>query len=51
MKNENHTIEERLLRDNLLRCDKEQLIEILMNTLKNEERLRNELDKVSGIIR
>jgi pyruvate/2-oxoglutarate dehydrogenase complex dihydrolipoamide acyltransferase (E2) component len=37
----------RILKD----CDKEQLLELLLNTLDNEKRLRNELDKLQGIIR
>ena len=44
-------IDETFLREYMMECDKEQIIEILISTLKNEERLRNELDKVSGIIR
>ena len=55
MKNETTTttssIDETFLRDHMMKCDKEQIIEILISTLKNEERLRNELDKISGITR
>ena len=45
------TIDETFIREHMMKCEKEQIIEILISTLKNEERLRNELDKVSGIIR
>jgi hypothetical protein len=45
------TIDETFLREHMMKCEKEQIIEILISTLKNEERLRNELDKISGIIR
>ena len=53
MNNENTTtsIDENFLREHMAKCEKDQIIEILISTLKNEERLRNELDKVSGIIR
>jgi len=55
MNNETNTfksdIDETFLRAHMMKHDKEQIIEILISTLKNEERLRNELDKVSGIIR
>ena len=55
MNNENNTrpsdIDETFLREHMMTCDKEQIIEILISTLKNEERLRRELDKVSGIVR
>jgi len=55
MNNETNTfksdIDETFLREHMMKHDKEQIIEILISTLKNEERLRNELDKVSGIIR
>lgn len=45
------TIDETFIREHMMKCEKEQIIEILISTLKNEERLRNELDKISGIIR
>ena len=53
MNNETTTssIDETFLREHMAKCDKEQIINILISTLKNEERLRNELDKVSGITR
>ena len=53
MNNENTTtsIDETFLREHMMKCDKEQIIEILISTLKNEERLRRELDNATGIIR
>jgi hypothetical protein len=53
MNNETTTtsIDETFLREHMAKCDKQQIIDILISTLKNEERLRNELDKVSGITR
>jgi hypothetical protein len=55
MNNENNTrasdINETFLREHMMTCDKEQIIEILISTLKNEERLRRELDNATGTIR
>jgi hypothetical protein len=53
MNNETTTssIDETFLREHMAKCDKEQIIEILISTLKNEERLRRELDNATGTIR
>lgn len=55
MNNETTTIksdiDENFLRDTMMKCEKEQIINLLIETLKNEEQLRRELDKVSGIVR
>ena len=52
MNNETTTnVDETFLREHIAKCNKEQIIDLLICTLKIEERLRNELDKVSGIIR
>ena len=53
MNNENTTtsIDETFLREHMEKCDKEQIIGILIATLKNEERLRRELDNATGTIR
>jgi hypothetical protein len=45
------TIDETFIREHMMKCDKEQIIEILISTLKNEERLRRELDNATGTIR
>ena len=49
--NNEYTVDEKAIREMMERCDKQQIIDILVVTIKNEARLRNELDKVSGIIR
>ena len=55
MNNENKTrpsdIDETFLSNHMMTCDKEQIIEILISTLKNEERHRRELDNDTGPIR
>ena len=53
MTNETTTtsIDETFLRDHMMKCEKEQIIDLLIETLKNEERLRRELDNVTGTIR
>ncbi len=55
MNNENKTrpseLDETFLSNHMMTCDKEQIIEILISTLKNEERLRRELDNATGTIR
>ena len=49
--NNTNNVDAQAIREMMERCDKQQVIEILIATLENEARLRNELDKVSGIIR
>jgi len=55
MNNENDTIksdiDETFLREHMMKCEKEHIINILIATLKNEEQLRNEVNKLSGIVR
>ena len=55
MNNENnnneYTVDEKAIREMMERCDKQQIIDILVVTIKNEARLRSELDSLTGTIR
>lgn len=45
------TVDEKAIREMMDRCDKQQIIDILIVTIKNEARLRDELDSLTGTIR
>ena len=49
--NNTNNVDAQAIREMMERCDKQQVIEILIATLENEARLRNELDNLTGTIR